>query len=97
MKIYVSEKENIDLSKKCYLTFSTKDEQTADWNVLAQSLEQHDKELLEKFAEQIMWKLTYKEIYNGIFENTSWEEGFNKGINTTKGVIEKLLKERDVE
>ena len=54
MKIYVSEKENIDLSKKCYLTFSTKDEQAVDWNVSAQSLEQHEQEIRKQERRKVI-------------------------------------------
>lgn len=54
MKIYVSEKENIDLSKNCFLTFSTKDKETVDWNVLAQSLEQHEAEIRKPLKDEIV-------------------------------------------
>ena len=57
MKIYISEKENIDLSKNCFLTFSIKDKQTVDWNVLAQSLEQHDKELRKQERQKVITEL----------------------------------------
>lgn len=94
MKIYVSEKENIDLSKKCYLTFSTKDEQAVDWNVLAQSLEQHEKELLKEFADNIIKHLDFLTRHG--YTDDQWEEVcISKG--DVEDLIKRLLKERGVE